>query len=655
MSRADRKARRAGRSRPQDQTGNAGGPQRTAGGEPLVAGYPVGLPNTPRSAAPDGNKAQGSEVYAGTLTTGFNRFGMPRINTQIIAQYEQNAVLADPVRNLKRLMFKDEPTYTVYGPDGTEEAVLSQVAENLGTQINLYAKAQWCFHDRVFGGCTVFSCGWEKAPVRIGDKDVEMTIPKEVRHLPWNSFWQQPPGYMTVYNPIMPGIVVDREMKTHVFQAIDQFVDLGSVGGTQSGLYHLVEIWPRHPKEGTSEAADLASWLASPTMNKRPELTGPTCFKIVKDPSAQDPAGLPDCLPLIPLVAMYDHANQAENQRMNRVGAPLIFPYVEKLTANNKQYMEAFIAKWGKDTGFLMTDGMTLLDPHITDTAVAADRMSYLKDLISSYFNPGTPLKQATGGNSLGKSDTPAADMINGYINNTLSWIEDGFEDIFDETWELNGYHGYTTKIEFPRASQKNDTQIATELDTLAKYGQITGNEMRTLMPNLDLPEDEQFAGAVKVQAPKGTLPDAMPPQAAGSVGNLQNPVQKTEAYTDSLDKLTAAIRKAKADVLGAVRESYPVKNEVGNVAGPSGWTYDDKQMKWTHKGDAAMFVQVIPQGTGYNILHTHPAPGGQVVMQPVQHTENLASAQEAAQEHLNHWSDPKAWESDQDYGKMGA
>ena len=255
------KARRNKQSvkRAQDQAGNASSPssiaEQSAAREQMSrdggytgasmptgfpAGFPTGLPTTALPQKSTDSEAQGSAVYAGSLTTGFQRFGQPRINTQLIAQYQQDAILADPVKNLKRLMFRGEPEYAVYDANDDEDVGLSKAAQFIGTQlIEVFAKAQWCFHDRVYGGCTVFSFGWDKIDIQVGDKKVEMIAPIECRHLPWNSFWQQPPGYMTVYNPIMPGIVVDRTMKVHVFQAIDQFVDLGSVGGTPSGLYHL--------------------------------------------------------------------------------------------------------------------------------------------------------------------------------------------------------------------------------------------------------------------------------------------------------------------------------------------------------------------------------------------------------------------------------
>lgn len=532
-----------------------------------AAGFPTGLPQsiTPQKAV-GSQDAQGSEMYAGTLTTGFNRWGSPRITPVLIAQYEYNAVLADPVKNIKRLMFKDEPTYTVYDPEGEEDPDLSKAAEFIGTHyLNVYAKAQWCYNDSVFGGCAVFTFGWETQPVPVGDSDIEMVIPAQCKHLPWRSFWQQPPGYMTVYNPIMMGIVIDRNMQTHVYQVIDQFVDLGSVGGNPSGLYHLVEIMPRHPAD-KKEAEAWIHWKQQPAgFGFAPELTGPTCFKIIKDPATQDPSGLPECLPVIPLVTQYDHANQCENQRMNRIGAPLVFPKVGTLTEDNKPYIEAMLARWGKDTGFICSeDGIKeFLNPYITDNQSARDRMEYLKAMISSFWNPATVLKEATGGSSMGRSDAGASEMLNGRINNTLSWIEDGFEDIFNEWLELNKYHGYKCVIEFPRSAQRNDAQINTDLKLLADKGAITKNELRQSMPSIQFPrveDDPAFDQPIEAAGSKN------PFESFGSapVGNVLNPVQRTDAYKDTETELSKTIKNWKKDILKVVYDAIPEEGTKG-------------------------------------------------------------------------------------------
>ena len=95
------------------------------------AGYPVGLPGPGNKQKPKGTSAQGSDIYAGTLTTGFSRFSDPRINTQLIARYEHNAIIANPVKNLARLMFKGEPKITIFDPNGEEDPDLSATYQAL--------------------------------------------------------------------------------------------------------------------------------------------------------------------------------------------------------------------------------------------------------------------------------------------------------------------------------------------------------------------------------------------------------------------------------------------------------------------------------------------------------------------------------------------
>ena len=292
---------------------------------------------------------------------------------------------------------------------------------------------------------------------------------------------------------------------------------------------------------------------------------------------------------------------------MNRVGAPLIFLKVDKLTTQNAPYIQAFTQKWGKDTGFILPEkDWEIVDPHIHDTNVAMERMAYLRDLINSYFNPGTALRQATGANSLGKSMSPAADMINAYVNNTLAWIEDGFEDIFNEWLDLNGYKakGYYCTIEFPRLTNKNDEQITADIGMLGKFGAITPNEMRSSVASISLPalDDPKYDEPVQVQIPQGTVPTEAAPQynpggtpgpseergpvmgpaqtASGKswdqgpktapsqgetkIGNLQD-IKDTEIYSKTERDLIASTRRCKAEVMRDLTKNYKAK--IGNVA----------------------------------------------------------------------------------------
>lgn len=433
--------------------------------------------------------AEGAEIFTGVMSSGYRTFVQPRIDAQLVEQYSQNAILADPVRNLKRQMFRGEAQFTVNDENGEEDPLLSKALQGLGVKLDVFNKAQWVFNDSIFGGCSVFSIGWETVDVKIDGRPVAMESPVEIRHLPWNSFWQSPVGYVNTYNPVMPGIVVDEMQNIHVFQSFDTLQK--PPARTAPGMYNVVEI---------------------------------ENFTIIKDPSTPDPAGSADCLPLIPVITAYNHANNAENQRMNRVGAPLIFPYVEKITASNKAYVEAFTQKWGKDTGFILTEGMSLLDPHITDTMSAAERMIYLKKLVDSYFNPSTPLAQ-TEGTSIGGTDAGATELLQTYVNNTLTWIEDGFEAIFQLLLDKNGYEGYTAIVAFPKVVSRNDQQITAELDLLARNGAILKNEMRVRAPNLNL---SRIDAPEWDQPPEPATP-VMNIHGVGNVGGLPPKVARPE------------------------------------------------------------------------------------------------------------------------------
>jgi hypothetical protein len=437
--------------------------------------------------------AEGSTVY----TTNALKWVAPKIDTALIEKYVDNALLAEPVNNLKNLIFRGEAQVTVYDPDSNTDDDLSNQAKAIYQRCDLYAAHQMAFTDREYGGCSVFSPALD-----IVDG---MIAPVEFRNLPWNSFRDLPYGFIDTYNDVMPGIVWDKTAnKVRVFQK----------------------------ESDTAVATEIQN------------------FVIIRDPTYPKPAGKPDCLPVVPLITNYNYGQKAWQQKMNRVAAPSIFPYVEKLTAANKPYMEAIAQKWGKDTCFLMEGTMDFKDPKIRESATAEGFLAWHKKWIDSYFNPSTFLQKE--GNTIGASDSGAMELIYNYIDATLTWIENQITAATLQKWlDDNGFDGYRAEIRHPRPSVKKDAQILAEVAELARNGAITANEMRQALPNTDLGEltpevEAQLQAQVRARQPSpfGGIP----------IGNVQNPVERTVVLSTEED-LIAATRQCEEDVKRIVRE----------------------------------------------------------------------------------------------------
>jgi hypothetical protein len=82
-------------------------------------------------------------------------------------------------------------------------------------------------------------------------------------------------------------------------------------------------------------------------------------------------------------------------------------------------------------------------------------------------------------------------------------------------------------------------------------------------------------------------------------------------------------------------------------------WISNKTETSWTHKSNPQMIVAILVTKRGYEILHTHPAPGGKVILQYPEYTDLMRVARKKADLHIKHWNDPMKWTTDKDYGKL--
>lgn len=254
--------------------------------------------------------------------------------------FTENIHLRNNIVNLSAQVFQGPAEITVIDTDTDEihpdlsEWMRSQCARlSLDTQM----KAAWS--DCMWAGAAVKSVGY-------GRRNGTYTI-TEIRHLPAITFREAPPEYVSYNNPLLPGITYDTKRgEVRLFQA--------ATGG----------------------------FITRELQN----------FTIVRDPNTPFPGGLSYCLPVYPVVAAIDVANQAANQQVMRTGAPLIFPKFEQMNDSMKEWGKNFVRRWGKNVGFTIPPGVEFVDPQIHETDTAAARLEMLIKWVDSYFNPTTVL-----------------------------------------------------------------------------------------------------------------------------------------------------------------------------------------------------------------------------------------------------------------------
>ncbi len=478
---------------------------------------PAQVNNLAPAKVSTGGKAEGVETISG----GGNRWVSPVITTQKIRDIEDSALLQEPIQNLVNLIFRGPAQVTVYDPAGDTDDVLSEQAWRRYQDLDLYTAHQQAFYDGLLGGCGVFSPGYDE----MEKKDV-------FRHMPWYSFSKRHTSFSDTYNEIMPGITVDKSTRqVRVFQVQDD------------------------------------------TMLEPIEIQN---FAIIRDPTGPAPAGKPMCLPVVPIVWNYNYAIKVIQQKLNRVGAPPVFP-LANVTAKNKELWESFAKTWGKDTVFVLPPDTEFADLKIVDNRVAEEYAAWLKKQATDYWNPATFVQK--DGNSIGGSDSGAMELVYNYIDRTLSWIENGITKatqnfLLNGDWTDDGGYlqrGYRVEIKHTRPSVSKDAAILAEVAELAKNNAITKDEMRQSLPNTDLGEiTPEKAAELEAQAaakqpvnPFGASPfNSTPPGDYQMVGNVQTPAQRTEVMSDTERALIEATRKCAADVKRIALKDYPHKEE---------------------------------------------------------------------------------------------
>jgi hypothetical protein len=430
-------------------------------------------------------KAEGDEASYNASGSYF----APAITPLKVSQYLKNVHLATQIENQQVQIFPGPPEITVVDENEEIDDPLTEWMRETGEKVSLYASMQISWFECLGYGCSVKSPGYQKK----GGK-LEMT---EIRNLPAFRFSQYP-GHGTVQNELVPGIVINDIGETEVYQA--------SIDGAKQ--------------------------------------TRINNFALIIDPTAPKPAGEAYALPIYPLIAAINHTNKASDQQVNRIGAPIVFPQLERTTPEIVAWSKTFVQKWGKDTSFVIPDGVTFPDVKIRETRTAEDRLKLLVQWIESYFNPTTVLQK---GNSMGASDKGASQVWANYIGGTQAWIEHVYERFFKPLLEANGYDNRYVKIRLKRPELDRSAEMREQIKIGIEGKAITTAEIRENLSELNLKDtDDEVLKELEEQYKSAPAPPMF--------GNVVPPQQQKQEETTE-KRINRAHDKAEKRLLKLIGE----------------------------------------------------------------------------------------------------
>jgi hypothetical protein len=146
----------------------------------------------------------------------------------------------------------------------------------------------------------------------------------------------------------------------------------------------------------------------------------------------------------------------------------------------------------------------------------------------------------------------------NNFIGGTQAWIEYAYEEMMQPVLMANGYNDRYVQIRLKRPSIDRAGVKTEQVKTAISGKAILPSEIRSNLPDLDLPEmTDEIKAELETEYAGAGFGN---PFAAEGFKNIKNPVEKTDAMQDNEDGLTRAVRACKSAVLEEVRKSYPAR-----------------------------------------------------------------------------------------------
>lgn len=212
--------------------------------------------------------------------------------------------------------------------------------------------------------------------------------------------------------------------------------------------------------------------------------------RLFKDSASTELAGTSKALSLAPIIKMIDFCWDAQMQKVNRVGAPIMFiklatPYNDGDVA----YAQTILNNWGKGRSYQLRPNMELVALDVQDNEHALTTISQLEKRVEAPFRPGSSLDKE--GATIGGNATAQKEAEDDWILGQRTMIEDLFEGLVEEYLERNGYVDHAIELRIAvRTAMPGDLELRqAQLGWQARALSI--NEVRVRLGAVEMSEDE--------------------------------------------------------------------------------------------------------------------------------------------------------------------
>ncbi len=358
-----------------------------------------------------------------------------------VAKIRKNIYWRDTVNKLEQLIFQGKPAINVLNPDEQKDPRTSKLEKSYrkmlkapDVQFNAKVKISW-----------VDSAEWGGSPYNpVWKNEGNEYILKKLRHLQCESFIVQPYARPIQYSNILKGIVPGPDDTLEFYQTLN--------------------------------AIDASVLSPSAIKNLQTKLEN---IFFVKHPTSEGPAGTPLLEPMIPIISMLDFSWQAQIQKVNRIGAPILFLKITNPQGDDIDYGNKFLANWGKNTSYPIRPNFELIIPDLKDNSSALETIEALAKLAMRFQTPASMISK--DGTLIGGSAKPELEMVYNYIRTQHEWLTEAWEPLLQVKLDAEGYDGYTVHVDYPTPSIDKSDLYINLIKTGFETRTITLNERRNL------------------------------------------------------------------------------------------------------------------------------------------------------------------------------
>ena len=411
------------------------------------------MPKTTKTEAlaqPKGDGQQG-ELYV-SISSG--KFVAPAIDIERVLETLQNHAVADEFDKLAYQVFPGFYEINIYGPDGNKDDDLSDQALKMMERptVKLWERMKSTWRDCFTWGIAVTNPVWS-----VNGAQVDLA---QIRRLPPEGFSLSPSvGLNSIYAPLLPGIILNEKGEVEYHQA------------QNAPAYMTVKL----------DASKLF---------------------VVKSAGSTEFYGQSKLLPLIPLLNVYNFAWQAQTQKLNRIGAPVVFIRVMNPVGDDMKYADAVLKNWGSSTAFKLRGNMEIVELKGNESEVALSTIQAIEQLIKRYFSPVSIMQKE--GNTIGGNAEAEKSIFDLYVRGIHQWIQSEYEKLVEQWLQLNGMVDYEAEIiieeQGSSAGQVESEQAKVGYDTKS----MTVNEIRNKLGLAEMSDEELAALAEET---KGRAP----------------------------------------------------------------------------------------------------------------------------------------------------